>query len=758
MLLPPTIKCTRSCRWRLDGFLLAVCVICGSLALAEAQTVQGSAGRTQLSGQIELARLVDLCAERLGLQVEYDAGILKGAVALRLNESLSDTELWLLTNHLLATRGFATVRPPGSDVLSVVKAAEASGRARVEGLGPGTTDAPPAGFVNVVTRIRHRAAKEIVEAAKLMLSKDGGSIAELGSSGLLLISDLQPRVDEVLKLIGMLDVPAAPPEIRRIPTQFQPASKLAALVTGAVMAADAITQSPTRGKVIPSAEDDAVLLVCPQSDLEYWRSLIERLDARQPVRTETYTARHFGAQDVAKLLEQTARDQSPRGSGTQWKTVADPLTGALILTATPSEHERAGAIIQRLNAVPAGARRPIRVFTIRNRSVTEILEVLTSLLEAGVLEEAESAAASMNSDASEQPGAPQTNITMPELTKPATQPDQHLPGVTNRNVVPNRSGAAQPVASGRPSLASALTLTADEGTNTLIAFGESRLLAQLADLIQTLDVRQPQVMLEVTIASLSDSDSLNLGVELRKFEIVGNTTISLSSLFGLSPASGPPTSGRGFTASILSPGDFSVVVRALQTLNRGRTLSLPRVLVNNNQKASLDSVLQQPFTSVNATNTIATTSFGGSESAGTIITIKPQIAEGDHLILEYSVSLSAFVGEAADPALPPPKQSNNLSSVVTVPDGYTVVLGGLEIASDTDGVSQVPLIGDIPLIGEAFKNRSRSNSRTRFYVFIRSEVLRHTGFEDLKYISDREVAAVGGIDDGWPEVKPRIIR
>ena len=65
---------------------------------------------------------------------------------------------------------------------------------------------------------------------------------------------------------------------------------------------------------------------------------------------------------------------------------------------------------------------------------------------------------------------------------------------------------------------------------------------------------------------------------------------------------------------VLSPGDFSVVLKALQTLNKGRTLSLPKVLVNNNQQATLDSVLQQPFVSVNASNTVATTSFGGSKT------------------------------------------------------------------------------------------------------------------------------------------------
>jgi len=68
--------------------------------------------------------------------------------------------------------------------------------------------------------------------------------------------------------------------------------------------------------------------------------------------------------------------------------------------------------------------------------------------------------------------------------------------------------------------------------------------------------------------------------------------------------------------------------------------------------------------------------------AGTTITVKPQVAEGDHLVLDYAVSVSTFVGEPADPALPPPRQENQLQSIVTVPDGYTVVVGGLERLSE----------------------------------------------------------------------------
>jgi general secretion pathway protein D len=252
-------------------------------------------------------------------------------------------------------------------------------------------------------------------------------------------------------------------------------------------------------------------------------------------------------------------------------------------------------------------------------------------------------------------------------------------------------------------------------------------------------------------------------VEFEKLINGPNDTIAkLSSLFGLSSTGAGAggiegNRGAGLTGIVLNPGDFSVVLRALRTLNEGRSLSMPKVLVASNEQATINSVLEQPFTTLNASDTVATTSFGGSSNAGTEVSVRPQIAEGDHLRLEYSVSLSAFVGEAADASVPPPKQQNNIDSIATIPDGYTIAVGGIELVTEGEAETGIPFISDIPILGEAFKNRSKSDSRSRFYVFIRSTILRDRDFEDLKYLSDLDVAEVG-IDDNWPTPRPRLIR
>jgi general secretion pathway protein D len=710
---------------------------------------------TALAGQIELARLVDIAAQRLALNVDYDAAALRGTVTLRIGSAIADDELWLLTNRLLISRGFTTVRMPGKDAFSVVRLQDAAGLARlgkVDAAAPLVEADPAPGFQSVIVRVRHRPAREIVEALGRAVSRPGGSVVAIGDAGLILISDLTSRLEHTLDLLHTLDVPGPAAVIEEFSVNHVQAPALATLVTQVAARREAASGVKVPGDVIAAPHGGMLLIVAPAEHIASWRGLAAMLDRRESVVSQTYAPLHFPARDVAKLLEEAVREIPGHPQDDRWRLVVDELTGTLIVTATPSQHEAIAAILERLDAAPQAARRPVRSFVIKNRSVGEVIRILEQLLQAGVLDADDQGALAghgydvQRTERDVIPGMPPPGATAPQPPVGA-EPRRQL-------------ARLQPTVPGR--LDRPLILTADEGTNTLIAIGEPRLLTQIATLLETLDVRQPQVMLEVLLLSLTEGQALTLGVELEQLHITGDLRIRLSSLFGLSTR-GPggdlaAGDGTGFTGVVLSPGDFAVVLRALQTINRGRSLSMPKLLVGNNQSAVLNSVLQQPFTTINATPTVATTSFGGTQDAGTTVSIRPQIAEGDHLNLEYSVALSSFVGSPPVAGLPPPRQQNSVQSIATIPDGYTVVVGGIELESKAHAISQVPLLGNIPILGEAFKSRSHSSNRSRFYVFIRANVLRGRGFEDLKYISDVNVAATGGlIEDGWPAVEPRII-
>jgi len=706
------------------------------VALCAAATVWAQAPEITPASTLDLARLLDLCADRLGLQIDYDPGVIKGSVTLRRTDSLSPAELWGITNQLLAQRGFTSVRSSNAPGFSVVKLSEAAPVARVEQLLPDNEFA--AGFSTLVIRVRHRTAKDLTDSLRPLLTKGGGAISAAGDS-VIVVSDLTPRLREIAPILDALDSESVPSVIEEIECKNATPESLVSTLTQLATKSELAGGDKLTGQVTLAPSGAGVILIAPPADAPAWRDLIARFDRREGVDTRNYVPRVFAAKDVGRLVEETAR----RGGAAddRFKVVVDDLTGTLVVTATPSQHSTIAALVERLDAAIGGPT-PMRSYPVRNRPVAEMIDTLSKLIEAGVLRSG--TAGGTDRDAVRAAAAQRTN--RPFTSEPPAEfPRASSPPGPNGSVA-NTEGPG----------ASVLRLTADEATNTLIAIGEPRLLSQLEALLPMLDVRQPQVMLEVILVSMTDSDAINFGVELQKIGSLGNATTRIASLFGL--AADAAAGATGFTGVILNPGEFSVVVQALQRVNKGNSLSNPRVLVTNNQQASFASTLQQPFLRTDTNNNSSTTSsYGGSEDAGTTISVKPQIAQGDHLALTYKISLSSFVGTPAAAGLPPPKQQNSVDSVATIPDGHTVVVGGLDLVSDSTSASQIPWIGDVPLVGNLFKNQSVGANRTRFYVFIKATVMRSRGFEDLRYVSglhgDR-----AGVDDGLPDVRARVIR
>ena len=689
------------------------------------------------------------------------------SATVRTEGPLDVQALWAIVNQLLAERGLATVRPPGSEAISVVKVADAPALARIE-RDAGGKEPLQAGFQSRVVELRSRPSKETLDAIRLALGKGVGTLSQLGEGRRVLVSDLAPRVEQALWVIEQMDQAEDQVAIERVRTRLASAQQVAAAVAGALEAFRASGGAATRAsvRVAATGDDSWLLVVGPAGELAMVLELIDAFDRAPEVVVAVYAGGGLDLAFVASHIEAVARDAGPRGSGDRWKVIEEVPTGTLVVTATPSEHQQIRAAMDRLAALPPEARVPVRTYAIRNRSVEEVVAILQDLVASGVLSAETSFEAGAPFDAS---AAAQrtTRDVLPAGARSVLGPDAPSPtGAASgdrRGAV--RPPAASASAAGAVRQPGSLSITADPATNILIASGEPRLLAQLESLLKTLDVRQPQVMLEVLVLSLSDTDTLDLGVEIEALIRSGDTFVRLASLFGLGPlpllppvgGAIPAATGQGGTALVLRPGDYGVLVRALETMNDGRALNIPKVLVNNNEQGTLDSTLQVPYSSTNASTTVATTSFGGTEDAGTTVTIRPQIAAGDHMRLEYAVSLSSFVGAASDPSLPPPKQQNSLQSVVTIPDGHTVALGGLEIRTEGEAITQVPFIGDVPGVGELFRKRSRTATRTRFFVFITPQVLRREGFDDLRHIGAVELREAG-LEDRFPVVEAQIVR
>jgi type II secretory pathway component GspD/PulD (secretin) len=559
---------------------LASCLLAAISVLHEGwdRTASGQVRSTVApAAQMDLARLVDLCSQRLGLRIDYDPTVVKGPIMLRLPDTLTDDELWALTNQLLAQRGFATVRATNSESISVVRASEASQVARIE---PGRGfDLEPvvgkAGFTSLVMAPEYRSAKDMAEALKPLLTKGVGSAVSLGGTRLLLVSDYTGRLAEIQSLIDRLDAPTEEMVVDEVMVANISPQTLVATVMQIVQKRDQVAGERLPGELIASPNGSAVIIVAPSSQAAQWKELIERFDKPEGIDIRNYVPRVFAVQDVARLIEDSidggaTRDLKAASDG-GWRVVVDDLTGTLVITATPSQHAQVVAIMERLDAAE-GLVHPMRSYPIRNRPASEMQATLSRLIEAGALDANERIAARE----SVRSGGKQRFLRDIQSTQGAGE------------ILPTESRATSALG-GSPNGATGalqqrepgdrLRLTVDESTNTLIAIGEPRLLSQLETLIQMLDVRQPQVMLEAVFVSITDSDALNLGIELERLGSVNGAAYKVASLFGLSTAgSGARTvaDSAGFTGLILDPGEFSVVVKALQAINKGRSLSNPQ--------------------------------------------------------------------------------------------------------------------------------------------------------------------------------------
>ena len=248
-------------------------------------------------------------------------------------------------------------------------------------------------------------------------------------------------------------------------------------------------------------------------------------------------------------------------------------------------------------------------------------------------------------------------------------------------------------------------------------------------------------------------------------ELISGTQVGFERLiqfssFGLSAnADGGLTlgPGAGLNAALFSPEDGDAVLRALAVHNRARVLSVPRILVDDNSTGSLASVTEEPFISLNSFNNGgSSSSFAGFAEAGTNIEVTPRISDNDYLSLDYVITVNNFTGTGTDGS-PPPRQTDEIRSTVTIPDGHTVIVGGLNRKSSSVDLEGIPVLENIPLIRRLTGNEGTADGQTTLYVFLKPVILRDDKFEDLKHLSDVNVRCAGSCPD-YPESKPILVR
>ncbi|MES2664423.1 MAG: type II secretion system secretin GspD [Pseudomonadota bacterium] len=453
---------------------------------------------------------------------------------------------------------------------------------------------------------------------------------------------------------------------------------------------------PQYGHLAGIAASNSLILSDHAENIDRLQTMIEKLDVAEEENgeTEVIQLQHAWVGDVLELLKDITpieTDANPAKENTpnslKIKVVADERTNRLILRGDRASRTRIAQLVEKFDQ-PSQYSGSTQVVRLRHSKAVEMAEILKSLVE--------------------------------KMPTPGT--------------------------SGKDATVSDISIQADETLNALVIRAQPSVISELRELIDQLDVRRAQVLIEAAVVEVSGDVSNALGVQWasvskgldqpavgQNFSTYGR---SLNDVLGALNGA----AGVGLADGIsIAGGDvnddgtrgYGVLLQALASASNTNLLSTPSIMTLDNQEAEIVVGQNVPF----ITGSTATTGEGITnpfqtitrEDVGLTLKVIPQINDGDMIRLQVEQEVSSVVPAAAgiDSAdLITNKRS--IKTTILADKGEIIVLGGLIQDDVTDSESKVPLLGDIPVLGRLFKSTRRSHNKKNLLIFLRPSIVRNS--------------------------------
>ncbi len=293
---------------------------------------------------------------------------------------------------------------------------------------------------------------------------------------------------------------------------------------------------------------------------------------------------------------------------------------------------------------------------------------------------------------------------------------------------------------GASGLALNATITADESTNSILVYGTSRDYAVIEDALRQLDTPPAQVLIEAAISEVTLTNSLRYGLQTIFNSGRTSTVLTDSTTSTIVPGPGAaatvlPSLVRTFPgfSFLYANSDISAVLNALEGLTKVNVLSSPKLLVINNQSASLQVGSQVPVStgSVQSGIGLGITNSIDYRDTGVILKITPRVNAGGLVLLDIAQEVSAVQPTSSNNgggqvgAQSPTFTTRRIATSIAIQDGETVALGGLISDNTSKTRSGIPLLSRIPIIGPfLFGNTNNNSERTELLILLRPRVLR----------------------------------
>lgn len=291
-------------------------------------------------------------------------------------------------------------------------------------------------------------------------------------------------------------------------------------------------------------------------------------------------------------------------------------------------------------------------------------------------------------------------------------------------------------------------IQADPASNALIITAPEAIFNNLKAVVEKLDVRRAQVLVEALIVEVSAEKAAEFGIQWFG-ATSGNGILDgslIGAMFGNSSVSvggsnigvistGAPTSAAGvasgFNIGLYKNRSLGLLARALETEAGANILSTPTLLTLDNEEAKISVGSNVPFAtgsyttpSTAAANSVSPFTTYERKDVGLTLKVRPQISESGTVRMQIAQEVSQLRQPAGSDTTLASTDKRSIESNVLVDNGQTVVLGGLIQNQMSDGEDSVPVLGDIPVLGHLFRYSTRSQKKTNLMVFLRPQIVR----------------------------------
>jgi general secretion pathway protein D len=301
--------------------------------------------------------------------------------------------------------------------------------------------------------------------------------------------------------------------------------------------------------------------------------------------------------------------------------------------------------------------------------------------------------------------------------------------------------------------ANGVSITADEVNNALLVVATSSEYEIIEAALKKLDILPLQVLIEAAIAEVTLTKDLNFGVQWSFNNGRNQATLSGGTTSAISP------SFPGFSYLYSSGTRINAILSALQDVTHVDVLSAPKLMVLNNQTATLQVGDQVPIATQSSVSTVTpdapTVNSIQYKDTGVILTVTPRVNAGGLVLMDISQEVSDVANTTSSTLNSPTINERKIGSTVAIQDGQTIALGGLIRDNRTVGQSGIPYLQNIPVLGHLFSQDTSNATRTELLVLITPRVVRDS----------REAAAVTAelrdklldLKDEFVPIHPRVV-